>query len=236
MVATLEGMTGATPTDWARETTVDLIALPGTPLADAVVRLIRPVETPSVFNHSIRTYLFARLVAARLALVVGGDYNDDLLFAACAMHDLGVASDGPHRQRFEVEGADRAAELLIERGVSSADADEVWQAIALHTSPGIAERRGALCLLVREGVALDFGGAVGTDHLDAVTDEQADTVHTAYPRLEMIRSLTDAIVAHAAKNPKNAPRYAIPGEFLRERDAFGQTRLEHACRNSRWGN
>ncbi|WP_028927237.1 HD domain-containing protein [Pseudonocardia acaciae] len=225
-------MTGPTATDRAA-------LLPGTPLADAVVRLIRPVESPSVFNHSIRSYLFARMAAARLALVAGRDYDDDLLFAACAMHDLGVAprsSDGPRGQRFEVEGADRAAEFLIGRGVPPADADQVWLAIALHTSPGIAERRGALCVLVREGVALDFGGPLGTDHVDAVDDEQADVIHTAYPRLDMVRSLVDAIVAHAARNPGCAPRYAVPGELLREREAFGRTRLEHACRTSRWGN
>ncbi|MFE7114142.1 HD domain-containing protein [Streptomyces sp. NPDC057654] len=217
-------------------TAADLIALPGTPLADAIVNLIQPVQTQSVFNHSIRTYLFARLVAARLALTAGDDYDDGLLFAACALHDLGVASDGPYRQRFEVEGADRAAEFLIERGLPAADADQVWQAIALHTSPGIAERRGTLCVLVREGLAVDFGGPMGAGHLDDVTDEQADAVHTAYPRLHMIRSLTDAIVAQAAKTPKNAPRYAIPGEFLRERETYGQTRMELACRSSRWGN
>ncbi|MGX1759789.1 HD domain-containing protein [Streptomyces lydicus] len=223
-------MTGPT-----REATADPIALPSTPLADAVMNLIRPVETPSVFNHSIRSYLFARLVAGRLGLAVGHDYRDDLLFAACAMHDLGLASDGPHRQRFEVEGADRAAEFLIQQGMSTADADQAWQAIALHTSPGIAERRGTLCVLVREGVALDFGGPAGADHLDAVTDEQADAMHAAYPRLDMARSLTDAIVAQAAKDPKNAPRYTIPGELLRERQTFGRTRLEHTYRSSRWG-
>ncbi|MEU6974281.1 HD domain-containing protein [Kitasatospora aureofaciens] len=223
-------MTGPT-----HEATADLITLPGTPLADAVVNLIRPVETPSVFNHSIRSYLFARLVAGRLGLAAGHDYQDDLLFAACAMHDLGLASDGPHSQRFEVEGADRAASFLTDRGVSAADADQVWQAIALHTSSGIAERRGTLCVLVHEGVTLDFGGQVGANHVDAVTDEQADAVHAAYPRLDMIRSLTDAIVAQAAKDPKNAPRYTTPGELLRERETFGRTRLEHFYRSSRWG-
>ncbi len=169
-------------------------------------------------------------------MAVGDDYDDELLFAACAMHDLGVASDSPHRERFEVEGADRAAAFLTERGRPAADADQVWQAIALHTSPGIAERRGTLCVLVREGLALDFGGPLGAAHADALTDEQADAVHRAYPRLDMMRSLTDAIVAQAAKNPKNAPRYAIPGEFLRERETYGRTRMEHACRSSRWGN
>jgi hypothetical protein len=229
-------MTRPTPTDQDGAATADLLALPGTPLAQAIVDLIRPVETPSVFNHSIRTYLFARLVAARLGLAVGRDYDGDLLFAACAMHDLGTASDGPHRQRFEIEGADRAAEFLIERGIPAADADEVWQAIALHSSPGIGDRRGTLCVLVREGVAVDFGGPLGAKHLDALTDEQADIIHAAYPRLEMARSLVDAIVAQAAKNPNNAARYTIPGEFLRERETYGQTRLEQDCRSSRWGN
>jgi hypothetical protein len=228
-------MTGPTH-EATTEGSADLITLPRTPLAEAVVEVIRPVETPSVFNHSVRSYLFARVVAGRLGLSSGSDYNDDLLFAACAMHDLGVATDGPHRQRFEVEGADRAAEFLVGRGVSTSDADQVWQAIALHSSAGIPNRRGTLCALVREGVALDFGGPMGTDHLDAVTDEQADAVHAVYPRLDMVRSLTDAIVAQAAKNPKNAPRYSIPGEFLRERETYGRTRMELACGSSRWGN
>lgn len=212
----------------------DLIALPGTPLAEAVVDLIGRVETPSVFNHSVRSYLFARLVAGRLGLSAGSEYDDELLFSGCAMHDLGVAPDGPHRQRFEVEGADRAAGFLVERGVSTSDADQVWQAIALHTSPGIAQRRGTLCMLVREGVALDFGGPVGTEHIEAVTDEQANAMHAVYPRLNMIRSLTDAIVAQATKAPENAPRYTVPGEFLRERETYGRTRMEHSCKASRW--
>ncbi|ATY15514.1 HD domain-containing protein [Amycolatopsis sp. AA4] len=209
-----------------------VVALPATPLADAVLEVVRPVESQSVFNHSVRTYLFARLVADRLA---GPGFDDDLLFAACVMHDLGVAPDGPHVERFEVEGAERAAEFLVRQGISTADADQVWQAIALHTTAGIAEHRGPLCVLVRAGVAVDFGGPIGTQYLDAVTDEQGEAIHAAYPRLEMVRSLTDAIVAQAAKNPRNAPIPSVPADFLRERAADGETRLERASHSSRWG-
>ncbi|MFD2468290.1 HD domain-containing protein [Amycolatopsis silviterrae] len=209
-------------------------ALPATPLADAVIEVVRPVESQSVFNHSVRSYLFARLVADRLAVF---DYDDDLLFAACVMHDLGVATDGAHQERFEVEGAERAAGFLTQQGISTANADQVWQAIALHTSPGIAEHRGELCVLLRAGVAVDFGGPIGAEHVEAITDEQAATIHAAYPRLNMVRSLTDAIVAQAAKNPtKNAPVPSVPADFLRERAADGETRLERASRSSRWGN
>ncbi|GEB54022.1 MULTISPECIES: HD domain-containing protein [Streptomyces] len=229
-------MTGTASSQVGTEVTAGLTALPDTPLAGAVVQLVKPVVPLPVFHHSMRTYLFARLVAARLELAAGQDYDDELLFTACALHDIGVAPDGPHTQRFEVEGADRAAAFLIDRGRSEADADQVWQAIALHTSSGIAERRGPLCLLVREGVALDFGGPMGNAYAGVLSDAQAEVVHAAYPRLEMIRSLTDAIVAQAAKNPQNGPRYTIPGEFLRERRTYGRTRMEHACGSSRWGN
>jgi len=234
--ASLVDMTEPIPGQVDPEVATGLIALPGTPLTDAVVQLVEPALSPSLFNHSMRTYLFARLVAAHLRLSASQDYDDELLFTACAMHDMGVAADGPHTQRFEVEGADRAAAFLVGHGRSAADADEVWQAIALHTSSGIAERRGTLCLLVREGVALDFGGPMGNTYADALGDAQAGIVHAAYPRLDMIRTLTDAIVAQAAKSPKNAPRYSVPGEFLRERQTYGRTRMEHAFRSSRWGN
>jgi hypothetical protein len=59
--------------------------------------------------------------------------------------------------RFEVEGADLAAAVLREHGVPEPDVDRVWEAIALHTSPGIAARRGLLSYLTREGVGIDFG-------------------------------------------------------------------------------
>jgi hypothetical protein len=217
-------------------TGTDAHALPRSALADAVVELIRRVHTPPVLNHSIRSYLFARLVAPRLGMVAAQDYDDELLFAACALHDLGVASDASGAQRFEVVGADRAAEFLTGRGVPAADVDTVWQAIALHTSPGIAERRGALCLLVREGVAVDFGLPLASAYVDGIGQADADAIHAAYPRHDMVRSLTDAIVAQAGKHADSAPPYSVPGEFLRERQHYGRTRLEHACRLSRWDN
>jgi len=56
-----------------------------------------------------------------------------------------------------VEGADLAGSRLIAHGFDEQQADEVWEAIALHTSGGIAERRGPLARLTRAGVLADLG-------------------------------------------------------------------------------
>lgn len=90
--------------------------------------------------------------------------------------------------------------------------DPEWEAIALHTSPGIAEQRGTLAYLTRQGVGIDFGSGS-----EFSTDAQAQAVHTRYPRLRMVTSLIDEIIRHAGCSPQNAPRYGIAGELVRER-------------------
>jgi HD domain-containing protein len=175
-----------------------------------------------VAHHSIRSFLFARLLAEHEGCRDDPAYDAELLFAATVLHDLGVGTLAPGRTRFEVEGADLAAELLTAHGVAAPDVDRVWEAIALHTSPGIAERRGLLASLTSEGVGIDFGR-----HAHVVTDRH-EAIHDAYPRLSMVSTLVDAIVEHAARAEAAAPRYSIGGELLRERRAAGVTELERA--------
>ena len=127
-------------------------ALPDTSVAQAAIRLAQSTESPSVFNHSVRSYLFGELVAAHEGMRPGADYDGDALFLGCVLHDLGAGSAAPGKARFEVEGADLAATLLTEHGCERMLVDGVWEAIALHTSMGIADRFGPLCHLVRSGV------------------------------------------------------------------------------------
>jgi hypothetical protein len=186
----------------------DLPALPTHAGAAKALALIDSHERPSIANHSIRTYRHAVLAARQRDLSPGVDYADDLLFYACVLHDIGTADahDGP--QRFEVEGADAAAEFLTAEGFDAAAVDQVWEAIALHTSPHIAERRGPVTLLTRLGVLRDFGDP---DADDAVRAE----VERAHPRLDIERDLTDAVVAQALRQPGKAPTSSWPGGLLR---------------------
>jgi HD domain-containing protein len=206
----------------------DLLALPADPWAREVLDLVTTAEPPAIAHHSVRSYLFARLVAAREGLL--DDVDPRLLFAATVLHDIGLR-DGPvGPARFEVEGADVAAAFLTARGFTPTDTDQVWEAIALHTSPGIAERRGPLAYLTREGVGTDFGR-----HPDLVTAPQATLIHTRYPRLHMATTLIDTIVTQCHTQPTKAPRYTLPGELTRERATPPHTTdMERAAASSHW--
>jgi hypothetical protein len=208
----------------------DDLALPNTRLAAETARFVATHEPPAIANHSIRSYLFARILARRRGMRPGQDFDDDLLFLACALHDIGLTAIADKEQRFEVDGADAAAEFLAGKGLSSSDVDAVWQAIALHTSGGIAERRGPLCQLTRGGVALDISADGGI-----VDDDAARAIHSRYPRLSMARELVDAIVAQVRAKPAKAPAYSLPAELARERHDLGVTGVERAARPGRWG-
>lgn len=192
------------------EPVIDLPSLPLHPGAvrarDVLTRLVHP----AIVNHSIRTYLWAVLAGERRGMAAGSAYDDDLLYYACSLHDLGTSDthDGP--RRFEVEGADAAAELLTAEGLGAAQVDQVWEAIALHTSPHIAECRGPVTLLTRLGVLADFGQQPVDD---PAVQEQMERLH---PRLDIERELTDAVVAQALRRPEKAPPYSWPGGLLRE--------------------
>ncbi|OAP54997.1 hypothetical protein AYL99_10697 [Fonsecaea erecta] len=163
----------------------------------------------TIVHHSLRVYLLANWLAEREKSEWAGS---DLLFVACVCHDIGAsqAHNGP--QRFEVEGADAAANLLRRHSRSEAEAHEVWTAIALHTSPGIAERITPLARLVRLGVLIDFRPAIKAQ-LEAGT--YAETIEAKLPRLEIEKVLGDAVVQQAVQNPAKAPAASWPNNLYR---------------------
>ena len=191
----------------------DALTLPIGPLADANLALVRQSVSGPIAEHSIRSFLFARLLAEQEGSLHDAAYDEDLLFASCVLHDLALGRLGAGQARFEVEGADLAAAVLTEHGVPSADVDRVWEAIALHSTVGIADRRGLLTYLTHKGIFIDAG------RFTDLGAERLQQVYALHPRPASAAFILDAIVEHAARSDAAAPPYSIAAELLRQRRA-----------------
>ena len=172
----------------------------------------------SILNHSLRVFIYARAFHQD-----GGKANESAdsvsaLFVACVLHDIGTSTDYDTKpERFEVVGADEADRVLRSRGdVPNELIRDAWLAIALHTSPHIAERIEGLVRAVRLGVRVDFSShpLPSPDYLPEHLRTK-EAVESVLPRLEIEQELGDSIVRQALQNPDKAPRSSWPGGLLR---------------------
>lgn len=180
--------------------------LPDTEICSAALRLMLDVSPDVIANHNIRSYLFARELAAAKRIV---DYDDELVFLGCILHDLGVTDFGAGDQRFEVEGADAAARFLRERGVAENRVTTVWQSIALHSSVGLAHRFGPEQAVTFAGISLDIDGF----EKGLLSDGFADRVHARWPRHDVGYALADAIADGTRAEPAKAPPFTLPAHL-----------------------
>ena len=161
------------------------VEIPETSTAAEATRFIRETTNPLLFHHSRRVFLFSSLHARALGL----NPDPELLYVASLFHDKGLLTPfSEAEQRFEVDGADYAEAFLRERGFSSHATEVVWNAIALHTTPGIPGRLGAEMAATSLGVLTDAIGA-GLDKLDC---ELVDEITAAHPRGDFKKEFLNA--------------------------------------------
>jgi hypothetical protein len=186
-----------------------LLAIPDSEISWAARQFVFDVSPAFVAHHSLRSYLFARELAAAKGLQRDVDYDDELVFLSCILHDLGATESANGDQRFEVDGADAAALFLREHGVGEARVTTVWQAIALHTSVGIAHRFGAEHAIAQMGIAADIVGA----ERQLLPQGFADRVHASWPRLDLGYALADVIARQIEANPQKGPPLTMPAHM-----------------------
>jgi HD superfamily phosphodiesterase len=173
------------------------VAVPDSRLARDATELIRSIEPDLLYNHSLRVYAFGALQGERRGL----SYDPELLYVGAMFHDIGLVEG--HRSahdRFEVDGANAAREFLREHGVTGDALRIVWDAIALHTTPGIPEHKEPEVALVTAGVALDVLG-FGYDDISA---EDREAVLAAYPRVDFKESIIQAFADGLMHRPETA--------------------------------
>ena len=94
-------------------------------------------------------------------------------------------------QRFELDSAAAAKSFLKTRGFSDAEADVVWTAIALHTTPEVPYKMAPEIAATTAGVETDVLGM----RLDILAQNEIDAVTSVHPRPnfknEILQAFTD---------------------------------------------
>src|ERR1700729_2595368 len=150
-------------------------AIPDSLPAKEATDILREHSTDLLFDHSMRVYLFAVEHGRQRKL----RFDPELLYVAAAFHDLGlIRKFSSPDERFEVDGANAARQFLNAHNIAEDQVQTVWEAIALHTSPGIPKYMRAEVALLNSGVLLDVLG-VGFDQFPVQVREQ---IVAKYPR------------------------------------------------------
>src|SRR4029077_4969666 len=137
--------------------------------------ILREYSTDLLFNHSMRVYLFAGEQGRQQKL----RFDPELLYVAAAFHDLGLTNKfSSATDRFEVDGANAARQFLNAHNVPEHQIHTVWEAIALHTTPGVTQYMSPEIALLYSGVALDVLGR-GLEQLPVDLREEIVAI---YPR------------------------------------------------------
>jgi HD superfamily phosphodiesterase len=197
-------------------------------MAREITELVRDTESPLLFHHSARVYLFGALAGRRHGL----SFDPELLYAGAMFHDMGLTTRyGSTDQRFEVDGANAARDFLRRHGIAQQAIDTVWTAIALHTTPGIPQHMHPVVSLVTMGVEMDVLGLGYSDYSDA--DREA--IVQAHPRTEHFKEDIIQAFYNGIKDKPETTFGNVKADVLAEMDpAFRRGNFCAVIRGSAW--
>ena len=153
------------------------VLLPDTPLIASAIEYARENSETYLFNHVMRSWLFA----VSLAQLQKATYDGEVMAVATILHDIGLAEAFNGPLRFEVEGANAARKFGQRAGLDERRCQLIWDTVALNSTPSIALYKEAEVALSTAGIALDWGGW----GYDSLPPARIAEIVAAFPRLEM---------------------------------------------------
>jgi hypothetical protein len=191
--------TPATPSvnhDAPRTRLIAGVSVPDNPLITAVIEHAQRLSEPYLFNHAMRSWLFAETIGR----VKGIDYDHEVVAIGTVLHDIGLTASVSGPNRFEVNGADAALSFIKGEGLSDRRAQLIWDLVALNSTPSLALHKEPEVAVGTMGIGLDYGG-FGVDALPAGDVER---ILSAFPRLRMKQKFTETCCRLVAAKPETS--------------------------------
>jgi hypothetical protein len=182
------------------------VPVPDNPLITTVIEYAQRLSEPYLFNHAMRSWLFAEAIGRVKRL----EYDREVVAIGTILHDIGLTAGVSGPNRFEVNGADAALSFIKGHGLSDRRARLVWDLVALNSTPSLALHKEPEVAVGTMGIGLDFGG-FGVDALPAGDVER---ILAAFPRLQMKRRFADTCCRLVTARPETSQ-----DNFLRD---FGE--------------
>lgn len=168
--------------------------VPRTELLKAAWALSVSVQPRFLFNHCVRTFGFGAMLAARANV----RFDTEELLLASLFHDLGLLDGYASKEEpFELDSADAAKRFLSKRGLPDHKVEQIWQAIATHTS-AISDRLGATAELLGNGAGADvFGTAIGS-----LPKPDVVALVDSFPRLHFKTDFEALLLRYCTSKPR----------------------------------
>lgn len=151
------------------------VSVPESVLVDRAIRYARQKCEPCLFNHVMRSWLFAVRLGQRRGIV----HDAEVVAVGALLHDITLNEGFAGPRRFEVEGADLAMSFATEAGVDEHRARLVWDCVALNSTPSIAFYEQPEVALCTACTALD---AVDVQY-DELPAKEIEAILAEFPRL-----------------------------------------------------
>ena len=151
--------------------------VPESSLVDRTIQYARQKYEPYLFNHAMRSWLFAVRFADRRGVA----HDAEIVAVGTLLHDITLNDSFAGPRRFEVEAADQVMSFAAEAGVDEHRARLIWDIVALNSTPSIAFFKQPEVALATAGIALD---AVGVQYSELPSAE-IDAIVEEFPRLNL---------------------------------------------------
>jgi len=166
---------------------------PDTPVSLAALDLARRYCPPFLFNHVMRSFAFGRAAGQLHNTPV----DEEMLFIGSILHDIGLTEHFAGESRFEIDGADAAADFLSRQGYSDKKIAVIWDAIALHTTLDIPQRKQPEIALVQLGAGIDMGAMPR----ELLSEETVEIILAEFPRLGFKKAMLAAMGEVVKRKP-----------------------------------